>query len=73
MVIRALIVFVTFIGAAGVIARAERTDPIPPRQSLSAFPMTVDGLQGRNDKPLTEEELAILGADEYLMRTYLLA
>jgi EpsI family protein len=70
MVIRALIVFVALVAASGVIARAERSEPVPPRQSLDAFPMTINGLRGRNDPPLSDKERAILGADDYMVRTY---
>ncbi len=70
MVIRALIVFVAFVTASGVIARAQKTEPVPPRHALATFPQSIDGLRGRDDAPLTEKELAVLGADDYLMRTY---
>ena len=70
MLIRALIVFVALIVASGVIAKAERSEPIPARAPLSAFPMTVGDWRGRVDRPLTDKELAVLGADDYLLRTY---
>ena len=70
MLIRALIVFAVCLVASGVIARAEKTQPVPPRHALATFPKVVDQLRGRDEPPLTEEELGILGADDYMIRTY---
>jgi EpsI family protein len=70
MLNRAIALFVVFLVASGVIARAQRTERIPERQQLSALPMTFNGWQGRVDPPMSEKELKILGADDVLLRTY---
>jgi EpsI family protein len=70
MLIRAVALFVVFVAASGVIARAQRSEPAPPRQTFSALPMTIDKWRGRNDPPLTDKELEILGADDYILRSY---
>jgi EpsI family protein len=70
MVLRSAIVFATFLLTAGVIARAQHHEVVPPRQPLDAFPTLMGQWQGRNDTPLTEKELQVLGADDYLLRSY---
>jgi EpsI family protein len=70
MLIRAVALFFIFIAASGVIARAQRSEQVPPRQAFSALPMTLAEWSGRPDPPLTEKELDILGADDYLLRSY---
>ena len=67
---KAVLLFVILIAASGVIARAQRTERIPLRQSFEVFPLTIDSWRGRNDAPLSEKELEVLGADDYLMRSY---
>jgi EpsI family protein len=54
---------------AGVIAKASRTEIVPPRQSFASFPTMIGQWQGRDTARLTPEELAVLG-DEYLSRVY---
>lgn len=70
MLVRAIVLFVAFVVASGVIARAERTERIPTRQPFSGFPMMVGEWRGRQDPPLSQEILQVLGADDYLARTY---
>lgn len=70
MLIRATVLFVVFIAASGIIARAQRTEHVPMRQPFSALPMTMNEWSGRTDPPLTEKELEVLGADDYVMRSY---
>jgi EpsI family protein len=70
MLIRAVALFLIFVAASGVIARAQRSEQVPPRQAFSALPMTLAEWSGRVDPPLTEKELDILGADDYLLRSY---
>ena len=55
---------------AGVIAKASRTEVIPPREPLNRFPQQIAQWQGANSEPLTKEVLAVLGADDYLSRFY---
>ena len=70
MLKKAVVLFVVFVAASGVIARAQRTERVPPRQPLNTFPMTLDAWRGQNEAPLTDKELAVLGADDYLLRSY---
>jgi EpsI family protein len=70
MLKKTLVLFVIFVGAAGVIARAQRTERIPARQALSALPITFSDWKGRADPPMSEKEAKVLGADDVLMRTY---
>jgi EpsI family protein len=70
MLIRAVIVFTIFVAASGIIARAQRAEYAPPRQTFAALPTTIDKWRGRNDPPLTDKEREILGADDYILRSY---
>jgi EpsI family protein len=70
MLKKAVVLFVIFIGAAGAIARAQRSEAVPPRESFAALPQMLDEWQGRENPPLTEKELEVLGADDYVLRTY---
>jgi EpsI family protein len=70
MVPRAVVLFVVCIAASGVLARAQRTETVPARQLFASLPLTIDQWRGRQDPPLTEKELAVLGADDYLLRSY---
>jgi EpsI family protein len=70
MLKKAIVLFTVFVAASGVIARAQRSEVVPPRQPLDRLPLTMSEWRGRVDPPLTDEELKVLGADDYLMRTY---
>ncbi len=70
MLKKAVVLFVVFVGASGVIARAQRTEAIPSRQPFTALPMAFSDWKGRVEPPLSEKELAVLGADDYLLRSY---
>ena len=67
---RALILTAIFLTSAGYIAYAEKTEPMPLRSSLAGFPMELDGWRGRQEPPLEEAVLKILGATDYLTRAY---
>jgi len=70
MLKKTILLFVIFVVGAGVIARAQRTERVPPRQPLNALPMTLDTWRGRQEPPMSDRELAVLGADDYLVRSY---
>ena len=55
---------------AAVIAKASRTELVPPREPLSRFPQQIAQWQGANTEPFSKEVLAVLGADDYLSRFY---
>jgi EpsI family protein len=52
------------------VARASKTENVPIRQSLMAFPMQVDGWIGQSQPLLSEDISAVLGVDDYIARTY---
>lgn len=70
MLRQAIFLFVLFVVGAVGIARAQRVEAVPIRQPFSAFPQRLDEWRGRDDARLTEKELTILGADDYLLRSY---
>ena len=70
MLIRAVVLFAIFLAASGAIARAQRVEHVPARQSFTALPMTLNEWQGRTEPPLTDKELEVLGADDYVLRSY---
>jgi len=70
MLIRAVTLFVVFVVASGVITKAQRIEPFPARQPFATFPMKIANWSGRVEEPLSDKELKILGADDYLLRTY---
>ena len=70
MIGRATILFACFLVGAGVIARASHSEPTPIRQSFALFPITLGEWRGIADPPFDSRTLAVLGADDYLARTY---
>jgi EpsI family protein len=69
-VLRLVVVAVALTAAALYLAKASRAEEVPPRESLAGLPMTFDGWNGRREPDLTPEILAVLGADDYTIRTY---
>src|SRR4051812_43810792 len=67
---RVLALFACLVVSAGVIARADRTEIVPVRQSLEHLPLVIDAWKGAHQEPFTKEILAILGVDDYLTRVY---
>jgi EpsI family protein len=70
MVARVLIVLICFLGGAGAIARAERSESVPARASFASFPMQVGDWRGVQDPPMDPQVLAVLGVNDYLTRAY---
>jgi EpsI family protein len=70
MLTRAAILFGCLTLAAGAIARAERSEPVPIRVPLSEFPMQMPGWRGVQEPPFEANILRILGVDDYLTRVY---
>jgi len=70
MIKRCLILFVCFAAGAGLAARAERPEPVPPRASFDGFPMLVGDWRGVQQPPFEKNILAVLGVDDYLARAY---
>jgi EpsI family protein len=55
---------------AGVIAKASRSEVVPPREPFANFPFQVGSWRGLDTQPLDERTLAVLGADDHLSRIY---
>lgn len=70
MVTRVAVLFACLVVSAGVVARADRAEPIMIRQSLDKFPLQLDGWQGAPQAPFAKEILDVLGVDDYLTRVY---
>jgi EpsI family protein len=70
MVKRALVLFVCLLVSAGVVARADRAEPVPIRQTLDRFPMTIGAWRGVQEPAFPKDILAVLGVDDYLTRVY---
>ena len=68
---RTLTLLVCLLASAGLVARADRAEPVPIRQPLAQLPMNIGEWQGLQQQPFTKEILAILGVDDYLVRAYL--
>jgi len=69
-VLRLVVVAVALTAAALYLAKASRAEEVPPREPLAGLPMTFDGWNGRREPDLAPEILAVLGADDYTIRTY---
>ena len=70
MLRQAVFLFVLFVVGSIGIARAQRVEAVPIRQAFSEFPRALAEWRGRDNAPLSERELEVLGADDYLLRTY---
>jgi EpsI family protein len=70
MSFRIFVLFVCFSVGAGLIARAERPEPVPERMSFRAFPTQLGSWRGVNESPIESSILRILGVDDYLTRAY---
>lgn len=70
MIMRIIVLSACLLLGAGVIATASKTELVPARAAFTGFPIRIGPWQGRNTEPFTKEVLAVLGADDYLSRTY---
>jgi EpsI family protein len=67
---RTVILFVGLLVSAGIVARADRSEPVPIRQTLNLFPMTIGEWHGVQQADFSKDVLAVLGVDDYLTRAY---
>jgi EpsI family protein len=67
---RILIVCGLMLAAAGILARAERTEPVLLREPLAQLPMTVADWRGVRAPDFDKEILDVLGVDDYASRIY---
>jgi EpsI family protein len=67
---RASVLVVCFVTATGVIARANRPEPVPVRETFDSFPMAIGDWKGAVLPDFTPDILAVLGVDDYVNRAY---
>jgi EpsI family protein len=67
---RALVVSACMLATLGYLARMSRAEPTPIREPLSTLPLAFGDWHGVREPDLDEEVLAVLGADDYLLRSY---
>ena len=70
MIARIAILAGCLLVGAAYLAGASKTENVPVRQPLAAFPLTIEGWHGKNQPPMPENILSVLGVDEYLDRGY---
>ena len=70
MVKRIGILSVCLLVSAAYVATASKTEYVPPRETLSAFPYRVGKWQGQAAPDFDAEILAVLGVDDYTNRLY---
>lgn len=70
MRLRVLIVAFAFLGTHLLTARATKSEIVPTREPLGAFPLQFDGWSGARQPDLDRGTLRVLGVDEYLNVTY---
>jgi EpsI family protein len=68
--VRMIVVAVCLIGASVYLAEASRAEVLPPREPLASLPMSVGDWTGHREADFTPDILAILGVDDYIVRTY---
>jgi EpsI family protein len=67
---RIIILSLTLLAAAAVIARASRPETIPFHEPLSGLPLQMGDWRGADSPPMDSKILAVLGVDDYLDRVY---
>lgn len=70
MNLRASILIGCFLLGAVAVARADRPEATPIGKSLKLLPMNIADFQGRDDPPFAPNILAVLGVDDYIIRSY---
>jgi EpsI family protein len=70
MMKRIAILSVCLLLGAVYVATASKTERVPPRNALSAFPFLVSEWRGQSAPDFDAEILSVLGVDEYLNRVY---
>ena len=67
---RALVIVALLVAGAGVLARAERIEDVPIRESLAFLPMQIDDWRGVKAPDFEKQILDVLGVDDYVTRVY---
>jgi EpsI family protein len=65
-----MVLVACLVASAGVMTRANRPEPAPPRETLDRFPLTLGDWEGAAQPPFAKDILAVLGVDDYLTRVY---
>jgi len=68
--VRLTLITVCLASASVYLAGANRDEIVPPRTPLASLPMTINDWAGRRAPDMTPEVLKVLGADDYIMRSY---
>lgn len=61
---------VVFLATAAFLAKAVKTEPVPIRESFDALPMRIGVWEGQEQPAMDPRILKVLGADDYVERTY---
>ena len=67
---RASVLFVCFLAATGVIARASHIEPVPVRTAFEQFPVQIGDWTSTSLPPIPDSIMAILRVDDYVNRVY---
>jgi EpsI family protein len=67
---RAFILSLSLVCGSLLVARAAHHDPVPPRQTLAAFPLSVATWEMQASTPIDARSLAALRVDDYVNRVY---
>jgi EpsI family protein len=70
MTVRAIVVTLCLVVGALVIARASKSERVPPREPLATFPMELAEWQGVATDRFDQQTLTVLGVDDYINRIY---
>lgn len=68
--VRAAVVAAVLALAAVALARASKSEPVPPRESLATFPWQLGRWQGQSSDRFDQRVETVLGVDEYINRVY---
>jgi len=68
--IRALVVAGCLLAASMYVMAASRPEVVPPRKDLAELSMSVGGWLGHREPDFSPEIVAILGVDDYIVRSY---
>jgi EpsI family protein len=70
VLVRASIVALCLLTGTVVLARASKTEAVPVREPLANLPLALGAWQGERGQDLDQKVLAVLGVNEYLLRSY---
>src|SRR5262245_48739439 len=68
--VRLAVIVACFLATFAYLQRASQAEDVPPRKSVARLPMSLDKWVGRREPDFTKQILAVLGVDDYTIRTY---